>query len=584
MKAGPRITRLMSDNVRWKQLRRRMGRRALEALRKRSAPMWASVFVGSALLWTAPDTGAAGPPKQVAVTTENARSTTEALRQMLAGGNAVDAAVTAALVAGVTSPSSSGVGGGCFINYFDAQNKQTVIIDARETAPAAIDTAAFENRPFTADERGKWVGVPGEVAGLYELHRRFGKRSWKDVVSPAATAATQGFSVSPHLARSLEWGKDALRGDPFLKGLWLSSSLKAGAKVKNPKLGVTLRRIAEEGPKALYEGSIAAELVNTTRARGGALALEDLTKYRPKERTPLKVQWEGYEVFTMPPPSAGGLMLAQTLSLFSKTELAQLGHNTAAYQHALAEAFRGAFADRMLFVGDPELEAVPLDRLLSREHISKRRAMISLGRTHAIPRFAMEEHGTHHLVTADAGGNMVSLTTTVNRGFGAKLAAPQSGIVLNDELDDFTLDEHSKLFGLAESPNRPRPGARPASSMTPTIVVKDGHAVLGAGGSGGLTIATNVSQIVPSMLTFGLKPKQVLDEPRFQMPPSGPTILVPRSTPGAHVRDLERRGEIVGQVRFTSTAVQIISTEGDYKWAAADPRKFGHAVVKSIGR
>ncbi len=579
-----RIRRFMSDRAVPKRVQGEVAAPTFGVLQRAWASVWVPTLIGITLVWLAPATDAADARGQVAVATENARSTKDAIRQLQLGGNAVDAAVTAALVAGVTSPSSSGVGGGCFINYFDAKTKRTLIIDARETAPREIDAAAFENRPFDWEERGKWVGVPGEVAGLYELHRRFGKRAWKDVVSPAAEAASRGFAVSPHLARSLTWSKDSLLKDPFLKNLWLSAPLKAGSRVTDAKLGATLARIASEGPKALYEGTIAAELVNTTRAAGGALSLEDLAGYAPKERQPLVVEWEGHQVFTMPPPSAGGLMLAQTLGMFGKAELEKLGHNSAAYQHVLAEAFRGAFADRMLFVGDPDHEAVPLAELLDAERLKQRRAMISLGRTHAIPRFAMEEHGTHHLVTADAEGNMVSLTTTVNRAFGAKLAAPQSGIVLNDELDDFTLDKYTKLFGLEQGPNRPRPGARPVSSMTPTIVVKDGQAVLAAGGSGGLAIATNVSQVVTSMLTFGLKPKEVLDAPRFQMPPMGPTILVPQDAPANHVEDLERRGEIVGRVRFTTTAVQLITAEGDRKWAAADPRKFGHAVVRTTSK
>lgn len=534
------------------------------------------------LSWSVPHTRAAEALGQVAATTENARSTNAAIEQMQAGGNAVDAAVAAALVAGVTSPTSSGIGGGCFINYFDAQNQAVTILDARETAPSDIVPEHFESRPFESSARGRWVGVPGEVAGLHELHQRFGARSWQDVVAPAIDAARNGFAVSPHLARSLVWAKDSIAADPFLKGLWLGRSLSQGSSVKNPRLASTLERVANEGPKVLYEGAIAAEIVNTVRAHGGALSLDDLAGYRVRERKPLQTTWGAYEVYTMPPPSAGGMMLVQTLALYEKAELQQLGYNTPAYQHALAEAFRGGFADRMRFVGDPDLEPVPLDRLVSATRMQQRRSNISLLRTHAIPRFGMEEHGTHHLVTADANGNVVSLTTTVNRTFGAKLATPRTGIVLNDELDDFTLQKHAALFGLERSPNRPRPGARPVSSMTPTLVLQNGRVVLAAGGSGGLNIAPNVTQSVVSSLTFDLHPEQVLEAPRFQMPMMNATILVPKGTPQAHIADLERRGEIVGEVRFEGTAVQMLRVDGENKRAAADPRKFGLARVETL--
>ncbi len=532
------------------------------------------------LIFGTPDIEAASGRGQLAVATENARSTHAAMQTLQAGGNAADAAVTAALVAGVTSPGSSGIGGGCFIHYFDATSGKTTILDARETAPASIVAADFEARPFASESRGKWVGVPGEVAGLHELHRRFGKLPWAKVVHPAVVAAQNGFQVSPHLARVVGWAKDAMRNDPSLRSLWLSKPLQGGATIKSPKLARSLQRIETEGPKALYEGAIASELATTTRGAGGWLSVDDLKNYSVTQRDSLHVAWAGYDVYTMPPPSAGGLMLVQALSLFRKDELRSLGFNTPAYQHALAEAFRAAIADRMRYLGDPNVEAVPTSALLDPGRMKRRRQRIALDRTHAIPRFGLEEHGTHHLVTGDAEGNVVSLTTTVNRAFGAKLTAPQSGVVLNDELDDFTLRTDVAQFNLAQSPNRPRPGAKPVSSMTPTIVIKDGKVVLAAGGSGGMAIAPNVAQAVIARLTFDLPLKEILDGPRFQIPTSESTILVPQDTSAAHIADLQRRGEIVGTVRFTGTAVQLLGNDGSVKTAAADPRKFGVASVK----
>ncbi len=531
------------------------------------------------LLATPPRLEAADTPSQVAVATENPTSTKAAFEQLQAGGNAVDAAVTAALVAGVANPTSSGLGGGCFINYFDRSSGNVYILDAREVAPANIVPQDFENRPFDTEARGKWVGVPGELAGLYELHSRFGKRSWAEVVQPAIDSAEQGFEVSQHMARAIGWSKDALAADPNLKALWLGRPFPAGSRAKNPRLAKTLTRIAAEGPKALYEGAIAAELSKTATSAGGALTTADLLAYKPKWRAPLRKKWAGYEIVTMPPPSAGGLMLLQTLALYSKGELQQLGFNTPAYQHMLAESFRAAFADRMLFVGDPDHEQVPLATLLDERRLRKRRELIVPNETRTIPEFAMEEHGTHHLTTVDGEGNAVALTTTVNRAFGAKLMAPSSGILLNDELDDFTSNGLMKHFGMQQSPNRARAHARPVSSMTPTLVLKDGEVILTAGGSGGLTIATNTTQAVLAHLAFDLPPKQILDAPRFQLPVQDATILVPKNAGKAHVESLKQRGEVVGDVRFTSTAVQLITARGGDRAAASDPRKFGLAEV-----
>jgi gamma-glutamyltranspeptidase/glutathione hydrolase len=234
----------------------------------------------------------------------------------------------------------------------------------------------------------------------------------------------------------------------------------------------------------------------------------------------------------------------------------------------------------MHFVGDPDFAKVPIARLLSKKHIARRRAAVSLDRTHAIPRFVQREHGTHHLVTSDADGNAVSLTTTVNHAFGAKVAAPLSGVVLNDELDDFTARAWVEALGLDSTPNRPRPGARPVSSMTPTLVLEDGKVVLAAGGSGGMNIATDVSQAVIAHLAFGLGPTEILDAPRIQIPTAAETIRVPVDTSAEHVADLERRGEIVGRINFTSTAVQMIAAEGTRKFAGADPRKGGFGLVE----
>jgi gamma-glutamyltranspeptidase / glutathione hydrolase len=541
----------------------------------------ASCSLGLAL--TAPGGYAQGRTARVAVATENETATHEAMAELAAGGNAVDAIVRAVLVSGVVTPSSCGLGGGGFAMLWRAASREPYVLDFRERAPAAIDAAAFEARPFKADERARYSGVPGELAGLYQLQHSFGKHKWRDVVLPAAHVAQTGFVVSPHLGSVLasSWLKVA-RTDPNIASVFFPGGLAvaAGKQTKNPKLGRSLTQIANQGVTPFYEGALGQDLIATANSKGGALSASDLRDYRPIERKPIHVSWEGYDVYTMPVPSAGGLMVAQTLGTFSKAELQHLALGSGAYQHMVAEAMRGALSDRMRLLGDPDFEHVDVDALLDPKRIAARKRTISSERTHALPRFEENEHGTHHLLVVDADGNVASITTTVNTAFGAKLSGAKSGIVLNDELDDFTKQKDVQPFGLEQSPNRPRAGARPISSMTPTLVVKDGKVVFALGGSGGQLIASNVTQLLLARLAFGLSPEALVNLPRFQVPTSGPSLRLEAGASDALKADLAWRGEIVAEMPEDTSAVQVIAIDDSGVSAAADPRKHGSAQTK----
>ncbi len=538
---------------------------------------------GFALVLAAPGGHAAPKPARVALTTENAVSTREGLAELAAGGNAVDAIVRAVLVAGIVSPSSSGLGGGGFAMVWRAATREPYVLDFRESAPAAIDGPAFEARPFKPEERARATGVPGELAGLWQLQHDLGKRQWRDVVLPAARVAETGFPVSQHLANASAspWSKLAWT-DAGLAGLFFPAGkpISAGKSLKNPKLARTLRRLAAEGKAPFYEGELGRELIATATAKGGALSATDLRDYRPLSRSAIHVSWEGYDVYTMPLPSAGGLMLAETLGMYSKAELQRMGQGTAVFQHTLAEAMRGALSDRMRFLGDPDFEKPDLPALLDPQRLAARKRSISTERTQAVPRFQENEHGTHHLLAIDAEGNLASITTTVNNAFGAKLSAPSSGIVLNDELDDFTKQKDVAPFGLAQSPNRPRPGARPVSSMTPTLVVKDGKIAFALGGSGGQLIATNVTQLLLQRLAFGLSPGALVKLPRFAVPSSGPSMLLEAGAEKSLLDDLAWRGEVTEIMKQNASAVQIIAVDDGVVSAAADPRKYGSALAQ----
>lgn len=272
-------------------------------------------------------------------------------------------------------------------------------------------------------------------------------------------------------------------------------------------------------------------------------------------------------------------MMVQILKMFPAEYLRHLGHGTPAYEHVLAEAMRAAIADRMQVMADPDFKKIDLAHLLSDERMEQRRQTIALDRTHSIPRFQYEEHGTHALVAADREGNVLSLTTTVNRLFGSKIHAEASGVVLNDELDDFGTRAQGAPFGLTDTPNPLRPLARPVSSMTPTIVTEEGKAMLALGGSGGMAIATNAIQCLLAALVFNHDPARAVAADRIYIPTEGAHMMVEKGTPKAHIEDLERRGEVVTTVTFSGTAIQMLRLDRPRAQASADPRKHGLGLV-----
>ena len=539
------------------------------------------------LVAAVPQAGAAPEAKSYAVASESPGATHAAARVLDGGGNAFDAMVCAALISGFTNPSSSGMGGGGFAMLWSARDQKAVVLDFRETAPAGVDAELLDKRPLAENVRGQAVGVPGEVSGLFEMHQRYGKVSWRELVSRAARLAAQGFVVEPHTEGQLEEQKASpIARSPVFRATYFPTNApaKAGAKLRAVKLAATLRLIADQGKRGFYEGRVAQDLVNAVKAAGGSLALADLSQYQTVERKPVQVAWDGKEVLTMPAPSAGGLLLAQVLTLFSPVELAALKDAPAKRIHLLAEAMRGAFADRMRYVADPAFVNVDFPQLLAPERMKLRRALLAEDRTHTQPRYGLEERGTHHLITADADGNWVSLTTTVNAPFGAKVAAEQSGVILNNELEDFTPSANLAVFGMTENPNRARPGARPTSSMAPTLVLEQGKPVLALGGSGGLTIAPNVTQVLLGLLD-GATPLQAVSAPRFTIPPpkSGQTLNLEAELAKPFGADLEARGELI-LARNWKNSVQVVSRRGGTFSAAADPRKLGLAEAKNAAQ
>jgi gamma-glutamyltranspeptidase/glutathione hydrolase len=478
------------------------------------------------------------------------------------------------------------MGGGGFALVYESATHALTALDFRETAPLAYDPRVHASRA-----QGAHIGVPGEPAGLLALHRRFGARSFADDASPAIRAAERGYMVTAHLAAALASHRPLFQAPSPLAAIFAPAGQPAGANetLTNLPLAGTLRSVATGGRQAFYEGAVAAEIVSVAQTAGSPLTTKDLASYEPVERTPLRRRWGDFDIATFPPPSAGGIMLLETLGMYSKQELVAFGLGTPGYQHMLAEAMRGAIADRIVAIGDPARVPDPSAALLAEDRLRARRAMISSERTHAPQRFALQEGGTSHLVVADRQGNIVSLTTTINDPFGSGVLAPKAGVLLNDELADFTPPEVAMRFGLrpADAPNAPRAGARPTSSMMPTIAFEGGVPVLALGGSGGWRIANNVTEAAIARLAFGVGAAEAVRLPRFFTPPSGPVLAFgPGQMPSqSALLDLSERGEQVQSLPWDETAVQAITWTPQAGQvtrveAAGDPRKGGVGLVE----
>jgi gamma-glutamyltranspeptidase / glutathione hydrolase len=560
-----------------------------------------ALLVGARRVLTAPERARATPSpyrNHFAIATEHPMATRVGLEALRSGANAVDTAISVAFVLGVVQPASSGIGGGGFAMVWDAGQRKTTVLDFRETAPAAVDVAGLDERPRIVDGkgRGRSIGVPGEVAGLAELHRRFGRRPFADDVAPAIALAEGGYYVGPHLARLALAAHSEINWSAPLHALLKPAgwAVGTGTRVVNRALGSTLRRIAAEGKKGLCEGPVAREIVQAAGLVGGRLSEADLAGYAVVERDPLAIDWEGMTVLTMPPPSAGGLLLAETLGMFGKADLDALRLGTGPYVHVLAEAFRGAMADRMRTIGDPAFVKADIAGLVDKARLRDRRAAIALEGTRPSPRFFMEEHGTTHLVIVDAQGSVVSLTLTINGAFGSMVSTETTGVVLNNELDDFTTKASDDLFSgargfVGNGPNRPRPFARPVSSMTPTIAFKDGLPVLALGGSGGLRIPTGVTEAFLAHAVFGHSVRQCVAMRRFHTPPdyeppAGPLLELDYGATRELQADLWARGEII-RLEPNYTGVQMVAIDRGpggavVLSAAADPRKAGSAAAE----
>lgn len=498
------------------------------------------------------------------------------------GGNAVDAACATALAVGVTNPGSCGIGGGGFMLIYLARTGQFYALDYRERAPlrARADMFLQGGRPIEelAQNGPLAVAVPGELAGVDAALKRFGTMKFAAVAAPAIRLAHDGFPASPHLAEEIARMAPKLARDPGLRAVFLNadnSPIRAGQTIVNRALASTLRKMGDQPAANFYHGATAGQIVSFMKERGGLIGTEDLAGYQPIWRQPLNFSFQGYEVYTMPPPSSGGVVL-EMLGMLEPGHLAGLGLDSPPYLARLTEVMRQGFIDRDEY-GDPDYVHVPLATLLSPAHINEARNRALHRNPLRLPAEAAHDHGTSNLCVVDAEGNVVALTTTINTPFGAKLMVPGLGIILNNEMDDFAVAPGvANAYGLVGAKaNAIAPGKRPLSSMTPTIVTLGGRPVLTLGGSGGPTIITGVLQVGLNALDFHLAPAEAVAEPRIHEQAAPDLVFVESTMPAESIKGLQGMGYKVKVGRFFGAinAIQI-APDGTLK-GAFDERKGG---------
>jgi len=512
------------------------------------------------------------------------------------GGSAVDAMVTAQMVLGLVEPQSSGLGGGAFLVYHDEKNNKLTTLDGRETAPGAVTETLFlksDGTPmkfFDAVVGGRSVGVPGTLMLMFEAHQRYGKLRWDRLLAPAIQLADQGFLVSPRLAQLITKDQKRLSTYPDTKAYFFDpegAPLKAGAVLKNPAYAQTLRRIAQKGPDVFYRGEISQDIVSAVQGAShnpGLLSLDDLRAYGVVERSPVCVLYRKNRVCGMGPPSSGGLTVGQILGLLRPFDVSKQTPQTV---HLIAEASRLAFADRGLYMADGDFIEVPTQGLLDPEYLKTRAALIDpnkalktvmagqppgvLGKL-AGQDNSIEFPSTSHLSVVDGDGNAVSLTSTIENGFGSRVMV--RGFLLNNELTDFSFVPVVDGKPVA---NRLQPNKRPRSSMAPTIVYgPDGHLKLVLGSPGGSRIIGYVAKTLVAILDGKLDVSAAVSQPHF-VDRFGTLDVEANTNSQGLVTALEDMGHKV-KVRDLNSGLHVIAVTADGLVGAADPRREGRVL------
>ncbi|EIP97306.1 gamma-glutamyltranspeptidase [Opitutaceae bacterium TAV1] len=561
---------------------------------------------------SAPAPGAGGP--QVAETRRGLVVAAERLAAeegaavLRRGGNAVDAAVVTALALAVTYPCAGNIGGGGFMMIRQADG-EAVALDFRETAPGASTRtlyldAAGEVIPDASTIGFRAVAVPGTVAGLARALERFGSGSvsWADAVTPAWRLASEGFTVTPEFAAELRATRELLERNAAARRIFLRDGrlYEAGETFVQPDLAATLARLRDEGPREFYTGRTATLIAEDMEKHGGLVTRQDLAGYRPAERAPVRGTYRGYEILAMPPPGSGGVALLQMLTMLEPRDIAALKPASVEKIHLFAEVMRRAYADRAEFAGDPDFNDIPVRALLRRDYLERRLADFDPERATPSSRVGggplppPESTETTHFSVLDADGNAVSCTYTINGLYGSGAVAEGTGILLNNEMDDFTSKPGTpNAYGLIQGEaNSIGPGRRPLSSMTPVIVVREGRVRIVTGSPGGSTIINTVLEVVTNLIDHGMTPAEAVAAPRFNhqwMPDAisheaglaPPEVLAALRAKGHTLRMRRLYANDVAPAASTQGSAEtiVVDPETGLRTGVADGRRPGGAAV-----
>lgn len=531
----------------------------------------------------------AGTGKTYMVVSEARLATKVGTDILASGGNAVDAAIATAFAAAVVYPIAGNLGGGGFAIVRIAPGKARAL-DFRETAPAAATADMYldeKGNPTKGSLRGHLAsGVPGSVAGLFELHRKLGKKPWKELVEPAIVLARDGFVVDEKLGKSLEQFAERLLANPASAEIWVPKRVPhaVGSTVAIPLLAVALERIRDAGPDGFYKGETAKAIATEMKAGGGIITAADLASYKPVWRDPLRVPYRGHSIISMPPPSSGGIALAMTAGMLHNVELGKMPWHGVDHVHWLVEVWRRAFAARNELLGDPAfVKNMPIKQLTSQAYLDKLVATIGPKATPSSEVKPLLE-GTHttNLCVVDSAGMSVVITTTLNTSWGSGVTI--HGFLMNNEMDDFTVKPGSpNAFGLVQGErNKIEPGKRMLSSMSPTIVENaKGEVVLLVGAAGGPRIITAVWQTLSNVLDFGFAVDKAVSLPRVHHQHLPDTVWVAPDSITKEVDDgLKALGYTTDHTRSPREfgAANAIARTKDGWSGAADPRGGGAAM------
>ena len=502
------------------------------------------------------------------------------------GGNAYDAAIAVAFALAVVLPRAGNIGGGGFMVMFDEASQESYSIDYRETAPEAATKDMFLNSDGSVNKKRATqgvlsIGVPGTVYGMWEVHKKFGSLPWSKLLAPAIELAEDGFLISPFMADALNKRYKKLgKYENFKKIFYQNYPVQMHQRLKQPNLAETLKTISKNGVKGFYEGEIATIIDAYMRENGGLITKKDLKNYRPIWRDTLHGTFNEYEIVTMGPPSSGGVHIIQMLNILENYDLVTMGHNSPTYAALLTESMKYAYADRSKYLGDPDFFDVPVQSLISKEYAKKINKKIKLNSItpseKILPGSELKHESldTTHFSVADTNGNFVSNTYTLNSGFGSGVIVDGTGVLMNNEMDDFvSAPGVPNQFGLVGGEaNKIEPFKRPLSSMTPTIVLRDDKPIYATGSPGGSRIITTVLQFLLNTLVFKMEISDATVAPRIHHQWKPDVLMLETGFDIQHADKIESFGQKI-YLSGPGTALESIEKKGGFFYGFGDTRR-----------